>query len=178
MDFDDTPEEAEFRAGARAFLDKNAKRREPGAGMVYRAGNESPEFRQKAKDWQARKADAGYAGITWPKDWGGRGGTAIQQVIYDQEEVEVRRAARPVRHRARHVHPDAVHLGHAGTARPLRPQGAARRGDLVPAVLRAGRRLRPCRPAHARGARRRRLGRQRPEDLDLAARTTATSACW
>ena len=45
MDFEDTPEEAEFRAGARSFLDKNAKRREPGAGMVYRAGNEDPEFR-------------------------------------------------------------------------------------------------------------------------------------
>src|SRR5262245_13743682 len=88
MDFDDTPEEAEFRAGARAFLDDNAKLREPGAGMVYRAGNDDPEFRKKAKDWQARKADAGYAGITWSKDWGGRGGTAIQQVIYDQEEAK------------------------------------------------------------------------------------------
>ena len=83
MDFEDTPEEAEFRAGARAFIEKNAKRREPGAGMVYRAGNEDPEFRARAKAWQAKKADAGYAGITWPKDWGGRGGTAIQQVIYD-----------------------------------------------------------------------------------------------
>ena len=88
MDFNDTPEEAEFRTGARAFLDKNAKRREPGAGMVYRAGNDDPEFRQRAKDWQAKKADAGYAGITWAKDWGGRGGTAIQQVIYDQEEAK------------------------------------------------------------------------------------------
>ena len=88
MDFDDTPEEATFRAGVRAFLDKNAKRREPGAGMVYRAGNEDPEFRKKAKDWQAKKADAGYAGITWSKDWGGRGGTPIQQVIYDQEEAK------------------------------------------------------------------------------------------
>ena len=72
MDFEDTPEEAEFRAGARAFLDKNAKRREPGSGMVYRAGNEDPKFRQWAKDWQAKKADAGYAGITWSKDWGER----------------------------------------------------------------------------------------------------------
>jgi len=88
MDFEDTPEEAEFRAGARVFLDKNAKRRDPGGGMVYRAGNEDPEFRRKAKDWQAKKADAGYAGITWAKDWGGRGGTAIQQVIYDQEEAK------------------------------------------------------------------------------------------
>ena len=88
MDFDDTAEEAEFRAGARAFLEQNAKRREPGSGLVYRAGNESPEFRQRAKEWQANKADAGYAGITWPKEWGGRGGTAIEQVIYDQEEAK------------------------------------------------------------------------------------------
>ena len=141
--------------------------REPGAGMVYRAGNDDPEFRNEAKDWQARKADAGYAGITWPKEWGGRGGTPIQQVIYDQEEAEIRRAARPLRHRARHVRPDDLHLGHAGAARPLCQEGAARGGGLVPAVLRAGRRLRPRRPAHARRARRRRLGRQRPEDLDL-----------
>jgi len=88
VDFDDTAEEAEFRAGARAFLEQNARRREPGSGLVYRAGNESPEFRQRAKEWQANKADAGYAGITWPKEWGGRGGTAIEQVIYDQEEAK------------------------------------------------------------------------------------------
>ena len=88
MDFNDTAEEAEFRAGARAFLEQNARRREPGTGLVYRAGNESPEFRQRAKAWQAKKADAGYAGVTWPKEWGGRGGTAIQQVIYDQEEAK------------------------------------------------------------------------------------------
>ncbi|MBO0739907.1 MAG: acyl-CoA dehydrogenase family protein [Hyphomicrobiaceae bacterium] len=88
MDFDDTAEEAEFRAGARHFLDENAKPREPGSGLLYRAGNESPEFRNRAKEWQAKKADAGYAGITWPKEWGGRGGTAIQQVIYDQEEAK------------------------------------------------------------------------------------------
>jgi alkylation response protein AidB-like acyl-CoA dehydrogenase len=88
MDFEDTAEEAAFRAGARAFLDANADRRESGAGMVYRTGSDSAEFRAKAKQWQASKADAGYAGITWPKDWGGRGGTAIEQVIYDQEEAQ------------------------------------------------------------------------------------------
>ena len=88
MDFDDTPEEAEFRAGARAFLEQHATRREPGSGLVYRASNENREFRKRAKEWQANKADAGYAGITWPKEWGGRGGTAIEQVIYDQEEAK------------------------------------------------------------------------------------------
>jgi alkylation response protein AidB-like acyl-CoA dehydrogenase len=88
MDFDDTPEEAQFRAGVRAFLEGNARRRAHGAGMVYRAGNEDPAFRKRAKAWQAKKADAGYAGITWAKDWGGQGGTAIQQVIFDQEEAK------------------------------------------------------------------------------------------
>lgn len=88
MDFEDTPEEAAFRAKARAFLDANAERREGGIGALYRAGTESAEFRQKAKEWQARKADAGFAAITWPKDWSGQGGTAIQQVIYDQEEAK------------------------------------------------------------------------------------------
>jgi hypothetical protein len=58
MDFDDTSEEATFRSGVRAFLDNNAKRREPGAGMVYRAGNDDPEFRKRAKAWQAKKAAA------------------------------------------------------------------------------------------------------------------------
>jgi alkylation response protein AidB-like acyl-CoA dehydrogenase len=88
MDFEDTPEEAEFRAAARAFLDRTAQRREPSVGMVYRADSENPDFRAKARHWQAEKADAGYAGITWPKEWGGRGGSAIQQVIYDQEEAK------------------------------------------------------------------------------------------
>jgi alkylation response protein AidB-like acyl-CoA dehydrogenase len=87
MDFEDTPREAEFRAGVRAFLGKAAKPRAPGTGMVYRAGNEDPAFRAQAKAWQASKAEAGYAGITWPTHWGGRGGTPIQQVIYDQEEA-------------------------------------------------------------------------------------------
>jgi alkylation response protein AidB-like acyl-CoA dehydrogenase len=87
VDFEDTAEEAAFRAGARAFLEANAQRREPGSQQVYRAGSDNPEFRARAKRWQAAKADAGYAGITWPKDWAGRGATAIEQVIYDQEEA-------------------------------------------------------------------------------------------
>ena len=77
MDFDDTPEEAEFRKGARAFLDRSARRRELGEAGVYRGGLEKPEVRTAAKAFQAKKAEAGYAAITWSKDWGGRGGSAI-----------------------------------------------------------------------------------------------------
>ena len=88
MDFDDTVEEAAFRAKARASLDANSERREAGVTAIYRAGTENAEFRAKAKAWQAKKADAGYAAITWPKEWSGQGGSAIQQVIYDQEEAK------------------------------------------------------------------------------------------
>ncbi len=87
MDFDDTSEEAAFRAQVRAFLEANVERRPPGVAEGYRTSQEAPGALGRAKAWQAKKAAAGFAGITWPKDWGGRGGTPIQQVIYNQEEA-------------------------------------------------------------------------------------------
>ena len=88
MDFDDTPEEAAYRARARAFLAANAERRAAGMVEGYRRGQDAPGALAAAKDFQARKAAAGFAGIAWPVEWGGQGGSAIQQVIYDQEEAE------------------------------------------------------------------------------------------
>jgi len=87
MDFNDTPEEAAFRAEVRAFLDANAQLRRPDQPEARSRYNEGPEALKAAKAWQAKKADAGFAGITWDKRWGGRGGTPIQQVIYNQEEA-------------------------------------------------------------------------------------------
>jgi len=86
MDFDDTAEEARFRAEVRRFLDAHATPRLR-ADAAPRVGEPEAERLRKAKAWQARKAEAGYAGITWPKEWGGLGGTPIQQVIYNQEEA-------------------------------------------------------------------------------------------
>jgi alkylation response protein AidB-like acyl-CoA dehydrogenase len=88
MDFSDTPEEAAFRAEARAFLEANAERREPGEVEGYRRGQDAPGALQRAKAFQAKKAAAGFAGIAWPKEWGGRGGTPMQQIIYNQEEAK------------------------------------------------------------------------------------------
>jgi len=88
MDFSDTPEEAEFRARARAFLEANAERRKPGEVAGYRRGQDEPGALEAAKAFQAKKAAAGFAGIAWPKEWGGQGGSQIQQVIYNQEEAQ------------------------------------------------------------------------------------------
>ena len=83
MDFNDTKDEAEFRAEANAFL---AQHLEPKGEKPLRQRIDGHEFLRRAKDWQAVKAKAGYAQITWPKEIGGRGGTSMQQVIWNQEE--------------------------------------------------------------------------------------------
>jgi alkylation response protein AidB-like acyl-CoA dehydrogenase len=89
VDFDDTPEEAAFRAEARAWLAEHAKPRPPGGRrtpMLTDAYSEAErEHVRAAKAWQATLYDEGWAGITWPREHGGRGGTPIQQIIYDQE---------------------------------------------------------------------------------------------
>lgn len=85
MDFEDTPEEAAFRAEVKAFLAANAEPKAP--GDVFKIAYGGDGLVEVAKEWQAKKADAGLAGITLPKEYGGRGGTAIQQVIYNQEEA-------------------------------------------------------------------------------------------
>ncbi len=87
MDFEDTTDEAAYRAKARAFLEANAPKRE-GTNMIYRAAHADANFIANAKAWQAKKHEAGFAGITWPKEWGGQGASPIFQVIYDQEEAK------------------------------------------------------------------------------------------
>ncbi len=78
MDFNDTAEEAAFRRKARSWLEANA----PGRSQAANGGGTIAA----EKAWQARKAQAGFACITWPREWGGAGGTAIEQVIFGQEE--------------------------------------------------------------------------------------------
>jgi len=91
MDFNDTPEEAAFRAKARAWLEANA----PLKSALDREPDPLGEridaaTLQAAKAWQKKKADAGWACISWPAEYGGRAATPIQSVIWSQEEARVR----------------------------------------------------------------------------------------
>jgi alkylation response protein AidB-like acyl-CoA dehydrogenase len=90
MDFNDTPEEAGFRAEARAWLETNAERLKPGERAPGLEGRADPAAIKRAQAWQAKKADAGWACITWPKEYGGRSATSIQNVIWNQEEARFR----------------------------------------------------------------------------------------
>ena len=85
MDFTDTTEDAEFRAEVRGWLTANAEEKKPGA--IYKAKYGEVALIPLSQEWQTKKFKAGFSGITTPLEYGGRGGTQIQQAIYDQEEV-------------------------------------------------------------------------------------------
>jgi alkylation response protein AidB-like acyl-CoA dehydrogenase len=87
MDFNDTPEEAAFRAEVRAFLAANAPRKADNPASVGRSRRDTASLVKAAKEWQAKKAAAGFAAITWPQEYGGRAASPILQVIYNQEEA-------------------------------------------------------------------------------------------
>ena len=85
MNFDDTPAEAAFRAEVRAFLSANATLKATSVHGTRGRGVGAEEIK-RAKEWQGKKYAAGFAGLTWPKEWGGREAPQLFQVIYNQEE--------------------------------------------------------------------------------------------
>ncbi len=88
MDFDDTPEESAFRHEARSWLRANAKERDPGQLSVSHSFFDFDDvFVTEGKAWQRRLFDGGWAGITWPVEYGGRGGDFVQSLIFRQEEA-------------------------------------------------------------------------------------------
>ena len=80
MDLRDTPEEAGFREELRAWVDANlpAEKR-GGRGGAQRF--EDPFIRE----WSRKLFAAGYAGLTWPKEYGGAGAPySFQAILYEE----------------------------------------------------------------------------------------------
>src|SRR5216117_1406080 len=88
MDFDDTLEEAVFRAQARAWLAANAPLRDRTDSLVV--NQETGDFSRElphARAWQAKKYDGGFGAIYFPAEVGGRGGSSLQNMIFMAEEA-------------------------------------------------------------------------------------------
>jgi alkylation response protein AidB-like acyl-CoA dehydrogenase len=90
MDFNDSPEEAAYRATVRDWMASAA----PGFSE-HDPGESEHHFVRRARGWQARKFEAGYVGITWPRQAGGQGDSAIRQIIFLQEEARYSLALTP-----------------------------------------------------------------------------------
>lgn len=73
---------ADFRNRARAWLAANAPRRDgPGGG----SGEPGRAAVAAQRAFQARLYDAGFAGLTWPREYGGQGLTNAEQIAFSQE---------------------------------------------------------------------------------------------
>lgn len=86
MDFSDSPQEAAFRQEVRSWLDTNAGL----LNLTSESGSSilavTPMVVESARAWQAQKAANRWAFIGWPEEYGGRNASAVQQLIWDQEE--------------------------------------------------------------------------------------------
>jgi len=132
MDLDETAEESAFRAEARAFLRAHApapRADEVGAGAdssIFVVDHEEErDFVRRGRAWQRVKYDHGWAGIDWPRAFGGRGGTVVEASIFGEEEEWL-------------VSPWLTHNLGFGIAGPavLRFGSEAQKARFVPAMLR------------------------------------------
>ncbi|QFU77794.1 acyl-CoA dehydrogenase [Halioglobus maricola] len=86
---DTDAEHQAFREEARSWIDQNAPKHlkshlETSVFGKINTGDENPLAACKA--WQRKKAEAGWAALMWPKEYGGRGATPMESIIWSQEE--------------------------------------------------------------------------------------------
>ncbi len=82
MDLGLTPSELKFRDEFRAWLKVNMPKK---SSHSVRTSESAAAYHQYLKDWQRKLFDGGYAGIAWPKEFGGRGATFIEQALFQEE---------------------------------------------------------------------------------------------
>lgn len=82
MDFNDTPEEARFRAQARTWLAAHA----PAHALSSQRNLPDAELVARGRAWQRSLAEGGFAGILLPQSVGGRGGSIADAIVFGEEE--------------------------------------------------------------------------------------------
>ena len=159
MDLTFTDAEIAFRDELRAWFAAN----QPGRRARRRRGR---ALRLAARLPAPALAEGGWAAVHWPAEYGGRGATLTESAIFFEE---LGRAGAPLPANVLGLllaGPTIMAWGTDEQKDRYLPPDPLRRGDLVPGLLRARRRLGPRRAQDARGQGRRRLGRHRPEGLD------------
>lgn len=78
MDLNLTDEERSFRDELRAWLQENV----PEPWPPEARGEKSPEYWAHLRAWQGKLFEGGWAGLSWPTEYGGRGASPIQQSIF------------------------------------------------------------------------------------------------
>lgn len=87
MDFSYPPEAEQFRAELRDWLSANLTDELVAARRP--AGRDDDTF-QMLRAWSATMSDAGWAAVSWPREYGGRGATVLEQLVYTEETTRAR----------------------------------------------------------------------------------------
>jgi len=82
MDFSYSIEDEALRTEFRAWLAANREYAMPALGPL---ADEDESSWEATLRWHRKLYEGGWLGITWPKEYGGRGGTLLQEIICDQE---------------------------------------------------------------------------------------------
>src|SRR5258708_9121486 len=90
MDFDFTPEQETFRQEVRAWLAENVPADLKGRGFA--SSRADVKEVERLRDWQRTLHKAGYVGMDWPAEYGGRRAPIMETIILLEEEL---RAGRP-----------------------------------------------------------------------------------
>jgi alkylation response protein AidB-like acyl-CoA dehydrogenase len=83
LDLNDSPDQAEYRAKVRAWLEEHKDEAPVLRGEGAIEDEEAAIVAHRA--WQRQLAEAGFVGLTWPKEYGGQGLGPLEQVISNQE---------------------------------------------------------------------------------------------
>jgi alkylation response protein AidB-like acyl-CoA dehydrogenase len=83
MNFDFSEREEAFRKEVRAWLERNL----PGdlRGKAFASSRADVDEVRRLRAWQKTMAEAGYVGMDWPREFGGRGAPITEMVILYQE---------------------------------------------------------------------------------------------
>jgi alkylation response protein AidB-like acyl-CoA dehydrogenase len=111
MDFADSPEHAAFRAEFREWLADNLPPElcaDDAQDQRVAPDRESLEARIQ---WQKKMHAAGWVGISWPKEYGGRGANFMQQVIFEEEYARARAPVLPAASALNLLGPTLIHWG-------------------------------------------------------------------
>ena len=123
MDFSYPPEAEQFRAELRDWLSANLTAELIAARRP--AGRDEGTF-DKLRIWNQTMADAGWAAVSWPEEYGGRGATVLEQLVYTEETT---RARAPVPLNVIGLNNIAPAIMHYGTE--------AQKKTLLPRMMRA-----------------------------------------
>ena len=88
MDLRDTPEEAAFRDEVRSWLRENLP--EGWGTPAFPMPKTAEERVAFGRRWQRQLLDGGWAGLSWPREYGGRGAGVIESLIWGQEYARAR----------------------------------------------------------------------------------------